>query len=67
MPFCRCIKVCLVCWTRAQPENYNMKWNNTYVDAVLVRRVIIGLGNCNCELWNERFGELSGDAMITLD
>lgn len=36
----------------------------TYVDAVLVRRVIIGLGNCNCELWIERFGELSGDDIL---
>lgn len=41
-----------------------VKWINTYVDAVLVRRVIIGLGNCNCELWIERFGELSGDDIL---
>lgn len=43
------------------------KWNNsneTYVDAVLVRRVVIGLGNFNCELSNERFGELSGDDIM---
>lgn len=33
----------------------------TYVDAVRVRLVIMGLGNCNCELLIERFGELSGD------
>lgn len=38
---------------------------NTYVDAVLVRRVIIGLGNCSCELLKDLFGELSGDDIFT--
>lgn len=38
---------------------------NTYVDAVLVRRVIIGLGNCSCELFRDLFGELSGDDIFT--
>lgn len=38
---------------------------NTHVDAVLVRLVIIGLGNCSCELLKILFGELSGDDIFT--
>lgn len=33
----------------------------TYVDAVLVRLVVIGLGNCKCELFSTRLGESSGE------
>lgn len=39
----------------------------TYVDAVRVRLVIMGLGNCNCELLIERFGELSGDDIFNFN
>lgn len=40
---------------------------NTYVDAVLVRFVIIISGSCNCELFKApRFGELSGEDIFTV-
>lgn len=37
---------------------------DTYVDAVRVRRVMIGLGSCNCDVLKIRFGELSRDDMV---
>lgn len=40
---------------------------NAYVDAVLVRLVIIGLGNCSCELFRILFGELSGDDIFNFN
>lgn len=50
------------------PLCLRIKWVfNTYVDAVLVRLVIIGLGNCNCELFRDLFGELSGDDIFNFD
>jgi len=34
------------------------------VDAVLVRLVVTGLGNCRSELLSDRFGELSGEDIL---
>lgn len=45
-------------------ELFEWDFVDTYVDAVLVRLVIIGLGNWSCELLIQRFGELSGDDIV---